>query len=268
MRAIVLAMTILLGCVGGWPSQASAQEPPRDFFSLLFGGFQQRQQQPQRRYEEPPRQRITITPRVTSRSGSLTPSDSTAPTSRRARTASRSDGGDEDSGATRRGTRSSGWGSPVTYCVRTCDGRYFPLNGQSDGASDPNAVAQCSAFCPATATEVFYTSSGDKGIDGAVNKSGRSYSASPNAFVFRERLVAGCSCTGQGTPLGVHHLDILDDPTLRKGDIVMTTDGARIFRGGKRKPPFRGDDFVTPSRFPDLSGDMRKRLNELTVASR
>ena len=48
-----------------------------------------------------------------------------------------------------------------SYCVRTCDGRYFPVvarNGQS-------AAEACHNFCPAAETRVFRGSS----IDNASN---------------------------------------------------------------------------------------------------
>lgn len=247
MRAMVSGMFILLALLGGGAPQVHAQERPKDFFSLLFGGLSQ----PRPRYDDPfRRQQITITPQSDGGSGA----------SRRSR------GADDGRGSAARGGQ--GWGAPIAYCVRSCDGRYFPLHGQMSGASDPNAVAQCAAFCPATRTEVFYTPSGDKGIDGAVNKIGRPYSSSPNAFAYRERLVAGCSCTASGDTAGIRQLDILEDPTLKRGDIVMTGSGARVFTGSRRRPPYRDEDFVVPSRFPDLSRDMRQRLNELTVASR
>ena len=45
-----------------------------------------------------------------------------------------------------------------SFCVRTCDGRYFPL---MRAAASP--VQMCQSFCPASATKVYFGSS----IDGA-----------------------------------------------------------------------------------------------------
>src|SRR3984885_12407654 len=47
-------------------------------------------------------------------------------------------------------------GSGPAFCVRTCDGRYFPL---ARGNASP--VAMCQAFCPASPTRVFYGSTID-----------------------------------------------------------------------------------------------------------
>jgi hypothetical protein len=36
--------------------------------------------------------------------------------------------------------------------------------------------------------------------------------------------------------------NILDDPTLRRGDVVVTSDGLMVFRGSRRFP-YTADDF-------------------------
>ena len=49
-------------------------------------------------------------------------------------------------------------GSGPAFCVRSCDGRYFPLS-----RNNASPVALCQAFCPASPTKVFFGSN----IDGA-----------------------------------------------------------------------------------------------------
>jgi hypothetical protein len=108
------------------------------------------------------------------------------------------------------------------YCVRTCDGRYFPIV-----ASDSESrAASCNNFCPASKTEVVY---GGK-IDDAATENGEPYSEMPNAFRYRNELVAGCSCNGRDQT-GLAPVKIEDDPTLRKGDIVVGADGALMAAG-------------------------------------
>jgi hypothetical protein len=102
------------------------------------------------------------------------------------------------------------------YCVRTCDGRYFPISA-SDGQS---RVASCNSFCPASETKVVYGGS----IDYAATENGKPYSELPNAFRYRNELVAGCTCNGKDQ-LGLAKVKIEDDPTLRKGDIVAGANG-------------------------------------------
>jgi hypothetical protein len=105
------------------------------------------------------------------------------------------------------------------FCVRTCDGRYFPVTG-SDNAS---RAASCNSFCPASETRLVYGSN----IDSAADESGKPYSELPNAFRYRNELVAGCTCNGR-TETGLAPVNIDNDPTLRKGDIVVGADGLMV----------------------------------------
>lgn len=109
-------------------------------------------------------------------------------------------------------------GGGQAYCVRTCDGRYFPI-ASSDNQS---RATTCNSFCPASKTEVVYGSS----IDHAATESGKSYSELPNAFKFKNEIVAGCTCNGKDQ-FGLAQVKIEDDPTLRKGDIVAGADGLK-----------------------------------------
>jgi hypothetical protein len=107
-------------------------------------------------------------------------------------------------------------GGGQAYCVRTCDGRYFPISA-SDNQS---RAASCSSFCPAGETKVVYGSN----IDNAATESGKLYSELPNAFRYRSELVAGCTCNGKD-PIGLAPVKVENDPTLRKGDIVAGEKG-------------------------------------------
>lgn len=108
------------------------------------------------------------------------------------------------------------YGGGAAYCVRGCDGRYFPAQG-----NDAESKAQsCKSFCPASETSLVYGSN----IDDATTDSGKSYSDLPNAFRYRSEIVSGCTCNGKD-PVGLASLKAEDDPTLRKGDIVAGSDG-------------------------------------------
>ena len=61
-------------------------------------------------------------------------------------------------------------------------------------------------------------------IDNAVAENGKPYSELPNAFRYRNELVAGCTCNGKDQ-IGLAAVKIESDPTLRKGDIVAGSDG-------------------------------------------
>jgi hypothetical protein len=105
------------------------------------------------------------------------------------------------------------------FCVRSCDGRYFPVAGSDESSR----AAACSNFCPASATKLVHGSS----IDTAETESGQSYSELPNAFRYRNEIVAGCTCNGKD-PVGLAKIRIEDDPTVRKGDIVAGENGLLV----------------------------------------
>ncbi|HXQ06088.1 MAG TPA: DUF2865 domain-containing protein [Bradyrhizobium sp.] len=117
-------------------------------------------------------------------------------------------------------------GGGLAYCVRTCDGRYFPISA-SDGQS---RAASCNSFCPASDTKIVYGSS----IDTAATESGKPYSELPNAFRYRSELVTGCTCDGKDQ-VGLAPVRIENDPTLRKGDIVAGSDGLVVAGRGADK---------------------------------
>jgi hypothetical protein len=136
-------------------------------------------------------------------------------------------------------------GGPVSaYCVRICDGRFFPVR-----AANPAEI--CSALCPAAQTKIL---TGNK-IDYAHASDGRTYREMPNAFLYREKLVPGCTCNGKD-PFGLARIDLRDDPTLRPGDIVATSKGLMQMAG-------RRDGNIA---FTPISGELRKRLSEIKVA--
>ena len=116
--------------------------------------------------------------------------------------------------------RSAGSGS--AYCVRTCDGRYFP----APPAGNYSRAQACNSFCPAAETKVVYGSS----IDDAATENGKAYADLPNAYKFRSQLVAGCSCNGTD-PVGLAKVKIDDDKTLRRGDLVVAPDGVKVATG-------------------------------------
>jgi hypothetical protein len=107
-------------------------------------------------------------------------------------------------------------GGGQAYCVRTCDGRYFPIAG----TDKESRVAACGSLCPNADTELVYGSP----IDNAATENGKPYSKLPNAFKYRNELVAGCTCNGKD-PVGLARVEAEKDPTLRSGDIVAGANG-------------------------------------------
>jgi len=112
-------------------------------------------------------------------------------------------------------------GHAVAFCVRLCDGQHFPL----EHLTNATPVESCRAMCPASKTKVFYGSE----IDHAASD-GAHYSDLDSAFVYRQRLVANCTCNGKDA-FGLAPFDLSADPTLRPGDIVSTKDGFQAYAG-------------------------------------
>jgi hypothetical protein len=107
-------------------------------------------------------------------------------------------------------------GGGQAWCVRTCDGRYFPIAGPDN----QSRTASCNSFCPASETKLVYGSE----IDDAATETGKPYSELPNAFRYRKEIVAGCTCNGKDQ-VGLAPISVENDPTLRKGDIVAGANG-------------------------------------------
>ena len=125
-----------------------------------------------------------------------------------------------------REARPRGYGGGQAYCVRSCDGRYFPVNGPDN----QSRAASCNSFCPASDTKIVYGGS----IDNAATESGKPYSELPNAFRYRNEMVAGCTCNGKDQ-IGLAPVKIENDPTLRKGDIVAGESGLVVANRGADK---------------------------------
>ena len=151
-------------------------------------------------------------------------------------------------------TRSANASGPA-FCVRSCDGKYFPL---MRGLASP--AQMCQAFCPASATKVFFGSS----IDGAFSQSGERYADSENAFAYRKALRADCTCNGR-EPAGLAPVDLTLDGSLKAGDVIATSDGLVAYTG-VRLGQEQSAEFTPVASYPGLTAQVRARLGEMRVA--
>jgi hypothetical protein len=149
---------------------------------------------------------------------------------------------------------SSGSGSGPAFCVRSCDGRYFPLGRSA------SPVQMCQAFCPAATTKVYFGSN----IDGASASGGERYADSENAYAYRKALKAECTCNGRD-PAGLAPIDLTLDSSLRPGDVIATTNGLVAF-SGVRTGNSQTAEFTPVASYPGLTSDVRARLGEMKVA--
>ena len=166
--AVAAALSVLAAGVTATPHRALAQS----FFDQLFGSFTPRHQaMPESR----PAMKSIAGPPI--RLQSSRPQADDAEPSERGRHSDR----DRHTGRYR------------TVCVRTCDGFYFPIS-HTASRSDLSADADvCRSRCGGSEARLFYhPNSGEIG-DG-VDLTGRSYKSLSNAFLFRKKLVDGCTC--------------------------------------------------------------------------
>src|SRR5258708_3127529 len=215
-RMMLVAATVLAGSVAFAPRVASAE----GLFDFLFGGIQKQQTR-----QAPAQANLFADPFGINQAAHPAPAQRVA-------------------------------GSGPAFCVRSCDGKYFPLTMR--GNATP--VQTCQAFCPASVTKVFYGSS----IASAAAANAERYPDSENAYAYRKALRADCTCNGR-SPSGLAPVDLTLDTSLRSGDVVATTDGLVAYTG-VRLGADQTAEFTPVASYPGLTADVRARLGEMKVA--
>ncbi len=215
-RMMLVAAAVLAGSVALTPGVAAAE----GLFDFLFGGAQKQQQ----RQAAPAQANFFADPFGLNQQAAPPP-------------------------------RQVASGSGPAFCVRSCDGKYFPL---MRGNASP--VQMCQAFCPASVTKVFFGST----IDGASASNGERYADSENAFAYRKALRADCTCNGRD-PAGLAPVDITLDTSLRAGDVIATTSGLVAYSGARVGMGLT-PEFTPVASYPGLTSEVRARLGEMKVA--
>jgi hypothetical protein len=85
-------------------------------------------------------------------------------------------------------------------------------------------------MCPDAPVALYYQPSGSDKIEDAISVGGQRYSALPIALRYRSTQDNTCSCHRSIASA----LSPLRDPTLRKGDALMTPKGILVFRGAEQ----------------------------------
>jgi hypothetical protein len=99
----------------------------------------------------------------------------------------------------------------------------------------------CSALCPAAKTSIFI---GSEIAHASAAAGGGRYADLDNAFVYRKKMIDGCTCNGHDA-FGLAPMDVANDPTLRPGDVVTTEGGPRMFTNSPAQQ--RKDGGSTPA---------------------
>jgi Protein of unknown function (DUF2865) len=181
-RAAVLCVPALLLAM---PTPGHAQS----FFETLFGGAKPTAPAPN---FSAPSQRLAPAGGLASGQNSG-PQSSGGGSSYRAPVVSpnRSARDDDDDGGQSKG----GKGGHRTVCVRLCDGYYWPVNFEAKRSQFPKEARSCQSSCDGEAKLFHYPNHGD--INDAVDNSGKPYARLPAAFLYRKKLVAGCTCRAE-----------------------------------------------------------------------
>jgi hypothetical protein len=132
------------------------------------------------------------------------------------------------------------------FCVRTCDGYFFPLIKSTRATRQQS----CELACPSAAMEIYDGVT----IETARNARGQRYSALPSAFVFRDKANSSCTCNDPSTSQAFFERTARNDPTLQSGDIIVEETGAFVYRGEK---------FVPLSNASFMSATLRDRLRAM-----
>ena len=139
-------------------------------------------------------------------------------------------------------------------CVRLCDGFFFPVGSFSGSGQIASEEASCAGLCPDARTALYFLPAGSDRIEDAASTSGERYTALPGSLRYRTARDSACAChraLAQNPPYW-------QDPTLRKGDAVMTSAGFVVFRGGGHSPDAREN--FTALAAASISDDRRAAL--------
>ena len=151
---------------------------------------------------------------------------------------------DVPTGHKREAARANG----LAICVRLCDGFFFP-SATSSGVDEA-----CAAQCPDAPTARYTEPAGSDRIEDAVSTHGALYSALPVANRYQTTFDNTCRCHRSLTP--GYSESVLNDPTLRKGDIVVTSNGFLVFQGAN-SGAITSSDFVALSQARSLPKGLR-----------
>lgn len=135
------------------------------------------------------------------------------------------------------------------YCVRTCDGYFFPLVKSSHATRQQS----CNFACPSATVEIY----DGPNIENARNARGETYKALVDSLAGRTDSSARCSCNDPSTSAAYSRDAARTDPTLQTGDFVIEDEGALVF-GRQGLVPLAQARFVAPRQRASVLGLIRR----------
>ena len=151
--------------------------------------------------------------------------------------------------------------SSRAVCVRVSDGYFFPTGNSGNFAALQSA---CDVQCPNMETRLFLFETGSDKIEDAKDaRNGALYSTISTSFAMPplDKQAHGCHPLTQ-TASAVS--GIFSDPTLKRGDLVVTKKGIRMFKG-RNHFPYEEADFAA---LRNSDGIPKERLAMLTAMER
>lgn len=158
-------------------------------------------------------------------------------------------------------------GTVRTFCVRTCDGYYFPMSPASSHGDMARDEQNCQAACPGAETKLYFHQDGQEDAEAMISRiDGNPYAKLKTAFAYREASTLKapqCSCAAQPGSLKLVSTD--SGKTTQKGAAIPL-------------PANRPDPAADPETLANRDGEldavaMRRMLNkgveeELAIAQR
>lgn len=87
-----------------------------------------------------------------------------------------------------------GTGSYTTYCVRLCDGYFWPMHHKVHRRDFQRDARLCETSCGEDARLFYGPAHSKDSMEGATDLQGKPYSKLPTAFFYRKTLINGCAC--------------------------------------------------------------------------
>jgi hypothetical protein len=150
-------------------------------------------------------------------------------------------------------------------CVRLCDGYAFPVGNYYDVSDRKKDEDVCASTFPNLQTRLFVMPRGSESLRDAVAvEGGAGYAALPAAFAYLKAVDQAPSC--HQTFAAKRWPAPLQDFSLRRGDIVVTSQGFRVFRGVPGVS-HRASDFLSLAQSGSFKGRVRHELMAMEEVS-